>query len=169
MDRGVADHAAGAHLIGRRLELGLHEGEEPAPITEQLHDGGQDHADAGERDVADGEVEGAGEPLRGHVDDVGALEQRDPRVAAQAPGELRAPDVHRDDAGRAALEEAVGEATGRAPDIDACEARGVHAERVERTRELEPAAADVRDPPLHMDRGAGLDARGRRLEPLPAA
>ena len=59
-----------------------------------------------------------------------------------AGGELAVADVERDHARGAALEQAVGEAAGRRAEVEAVLARRVDAERVERVRELLPAARD---------------------------
>ena len=53
-------------------------------------------------------------------------------------------DVERDDARGAALQQHVGEAAGGGADVERLAAGDVDAEGVERVRELEPAAADVR-------------------------
>ena len=65
-------------------------------------------------------------------------------IAAQPPVELPAADVERDDAGRAALQQDVGEAAGGGADIERAASVRVDAERVERAGELDAAAADVR-------------------------
>ena len=71
----------------------------------------------------------------------------DARVGAQPPIELAVADVERDDAGRAALEQHVGEAAGRRADVERAAPVRVDAERVERVRELDAAAARRTDDP----------------------
>ena len=83
---------------------------------------------------------------------VEAFERADARVRREARIELSAADVDRDDVRRAAREENVGEAAGRGADVEAGEARGIEPEGVERGRELDPAARDVRMGRFGLDR-----------------
>src|SRR4051812_23404026 len=77
-----------------------------------------------------------------HVADVLALEHDDARVLADRPRELAVADVDRVDTRRTALEEDVGEPTGRGPDVERGHARGLDPERIEPLHELERAARD---------------------------
>ena len=72
------------------------------------------------------------------------LDDDDARIVAQGPVDLPVADVERDDARGAALEQDVGEAAGGGADIQRLAAVDGDGERVERVRELQPAAADVR-------------------------
>ena len=65
------------------------------------------------------------------------------RVLAQRPRQLAVAHIHRIDPRRAPLQQAIGEAAGRGADVRADPARRVHAERIQRGRQLQPAAADV--------------------------
>src|SRR5439155_5755973 len=64
-------------------------------------------------------------------------------IAAQLPIELAMADVERDDVGRAAPEQHVGEAASRGPDVERGTAGDIDAENVERVCELDTAAPDV--------------------------
>jgi hypothetical protein len=64
----------------------------------------------------------------------------DARVLPDLPRELPVPDVERDDARRAALQQAVGEAAGRSADVEADFARRFDLKVVERRRELRKAS-----------------------------
>ena len=118
-DRGIADHAAGPHVLGRRLELGLHEGEEAALPVQGGEHGRQHMLHAREGDIADRKVTASGISERGQVRDVRALEQGDAAVVAQAPGELRPAHIDGEDARGAALQQAVGEPAGGTSHIQA--------------------------------------------------
>jgi len=76
--------------------------------------------------------------------------------------ELAVADVERDHARRAALEQAVGEAAGRRAQVEAVLAFGVDPERVERVRELLPAARDESRRGAHLE----LDVVGDLLARL---
>src|SRR5688572_5886871 len=75
--------------------------------------------------------------------------------------------VEGDDPGGAALEEDVGESAGRGADIERLAAADLYAECVERVRQLEAAAADVRvilADQRHVR--LGLDLRARLADDL---
>src|SRR5262245_64197360 len=71
---------------------------------------------------------------------VGALEDAHARVAAQARVELPVADVDGHHLARARLEQAVREAAGRGPEVEAAPARRVHSEIRQRAGELLAAA-----------------------------
>ena len=85
------------------------------------------------------------------------LEDGDARVGAQARMELPVADVDRDDARRAGLEQAVGEAAGRGADIGAVAPFDVDAERVECVAQLLSATGDERRWPLDAELGVLVD------------
>ena len=85
------------------------------------------------------------------------LEHGHARVVAEPLVQLPVADVERDHARGAALEEDVGEAAGRRADVEAVEPGRVDAERVERVRELVPAARDVRRRALDLERDRLVD------------
>ena len=75
---------------------------------------------------------------------VRALDDDHARIVPKTPVELAVADVERDDAARAALEQHVGEPAGRGADVERLAAVDGDAECVERMRQLDAAAADVR-------------------------
>lgn len=75
---------------------------------------------------------------------VHALHEHHARILTQSPVEEPAPNVHGVDAGRAALQQHVGEATGRSADVGADPTFDADAELVQGWGELSTAAADVR-------------------------
>ena len=99
---------------------------------------------------------------------VGPVDDRDPVVARDAVVELPPPHVDGVDLRRTALEQAVGEAAGGGPHVEAGEAVGIDAEVVERPFELESAAAHEAGRPVEVDPGVGRDERPRLVDPLAA-
>ena len=79
--------------------------------------------------------------------------------------ELAVGHVERDHRGGAALEQAVGEAAGGGAHVEAEPALGLDAERVERVRELHPAARDERGRPRHGERRRPRPRAGRAWPP----
>ena len=79
----------------------------------------------------------------GEVAGVGFLEQANARVLAQAKIHLAIAGVDRDHARSAALQKAIGEASGRGAHVEAHQVIHVDAPVIERTLELESAAAYV--------------------------
>jgi len=72
------------------------------------------------------------------------------------------PDIEGDDAGRAAAKQHVGEPARRRSDIERAPSRRIDAERVERVRELDAAAPDIRMVGLdQLDDGVSRDRRAR--------
>src|SRR5579871_246557 len=148
----VAHDAALAHVLASRLELRLDEDDRlPARRAEPQH-GRQRDAHGDERDVADRERGREGK-LRQRAR-VRPLHHRDPRVATKTRMELSVPDVERNHASCAALEEHVREPACRRADVDAVEPRRIHAEPVEPVRQLLASAGDV--PRRKTDRELGL-------------
>ncbi len=82
-------------------------------------------------------------------------------VVADLRVQLAVADVERDHARRAALEQHVGEASGRRADVEGVEARHVDPEGVERVRELVPGARDVRRRRLDLELGVLVDLLAR--------
>src|SRR5207237_3323865 len=91
------------------------------------------------------------------VPDVDPLQYGDPRVLAEAPGQLSIPDVDRDDARGASLQQEVGEAPGRRADIKAYPSCRIDAEGIERGRELIAATADIGFDTVEVDADIGVD------------
>ena len=90
-----------------------------------------------------------------------AFVDRDARIGAQPPVELSASDVERDHVSGAALQQDVGEAAGRGADVERTLAGRIDAEGVERVRQLDAAAADVRMI-RHRDFNPRVRGDGRR-------
>ena len=174
MDRRVADDAA-RRAAAAGLELGLDERDDLAAGIQAADDRRQDEAQRDEADVDDRERDRLAEERRREVAGVRPLPADDARIAAQRVGKLAAAHVDRVHAHRAALEQGVGEAAGRRADVEADTAGRVDAERVERARQLLPAARHVRQRRGDLDRDAGArrDRRacgraGRRRRRRPA-
>ncbi len=71
---------------------------------------------------------------------IGALQHDHARVVAQRPGKLAVTDIDRVDPRGAVLEQDVGEAAGRRPDVDRDRPGRVDGEMRQRVRELDAAA-----------------------------
>src|SRR5262245_23049627 len=139
-DPAVAHHAA-PRLATRRLELRLHEHDGLPARRRELERGRQRLPHGDERDVADEELRRERQlPQRAHVQ---PLEHRYARVVPDARVQLPVPDVERDHPCCAALQEHVGEAAGRGPDVEAAAPVRVDSERVERMSELLPPSRDL--------------------------
>src|SRR6476646_1211616 len=151
----VSVDAALPHLGAAGLELRLHEHDRLPPGRTQPEDRWEREPHRDERDVADGELRSERELGQGAG--VRPLEDGDPRIAAQARVELAVADVDGNHARGTALQQDVGKATGRGADVDAVEARRIHAERVEAVRELLAATRDVRGRPVDRQLGVLVD------------
>ncbi len=119
---------------------------------------GKNLAQRDERDVDGDQVEGTGQVVGRQIAGVDVLAHDHARVGAQAPVELSVADVERDDLPRAALQQHVGEAAGRRADVERERAGDLDAERVERVREFQPPATDVRMI-RHAQRDVGVARR----------
>ena len=116
--RRIADDAAG-NEVPAGLELGLHEGHDPATGRPEAADHRpQDELERDERDVDHGELDRLGQDARRQGPGVRTLHRDDPRIGAQALGQLAAADVECVDPPGAALEQDVGEATRRGADVE---------------------------------------------------
>src|SRR5918992_3870925 len=156
---GLADDAA-LDVRAAGLELRLDEHDRlPARLGEPEHRR-QHLTQRDEGDVAGDKLRPERE-LR-EVACVHALKHDHARVVAEALVELRPPDVERDHALGAALEEDVGEAARGGADVESQASRWIDVERVERVVELLAAAGDearwLRELELHgiVDLLAGL-------------
>ena len=85
------------------------------------------------------------------------LERRHARVGAQARVQLAVADVECADPRGAGLQEAVGEAARRGPDVQAILPDHVDLERLERVRELLAPTGDEARPALDLERGGLVD------------
>ena len=142
MHVGVADDAALADVRRAGLELGLHERERTPARRGARERGRQRLGKTDERDVA-GEERGRERQRRaGDLADVRALHDGHAGILAQAQVDLPVADVERADSRRAGLEQAVGEPARGGTDVEAVLPGHVHAERLERVRELLASAGD---------------------------
>ena len=154
---GVADDAALVDVVAGQLELRLDEHDGVGAGRGAIGGGCQRGAGGDKGDVdgdqAGGRVEGR------EVADVGALHDDDAGVAAEGGGELAVADVDGVDAGRAAPAQAVAEAAGARPDVEADAAGDVDRPGVEGGGELLTAARDVGGGGAHAEVGGGREAQ----------
>ena len=139
---GRAHDAALAHPLAPDLELRLDHGQRVEALRAAGEHGGQHLGQGDEGEVGDHEVGGVGQVAGDEVAGVRALDHRDAIVGAQRPVELTIGDVEGDHVGRAALQQAVGEAARRGPDVQAPAPGDVDARRLQRVGELDPPARD---------------------------
>src|SRR3989442_7504611 len=143
MDRRVSNDPL-AHLGTTRFELGLDQRNHVATWPQDRWHDGQDLAERDERDVDDDEVDQAWQITGGEVARIEAFDDDHTRIVSQRPVELAVADVERDHARRAALEQGVGEPSGRSPDVERLASLHSNAKRVEPMGELDASTADVR-------------------------
>ena len=163
----IAHDATPRHIRLPRLELRLDQDERLPAALGEGEDRRQNGPDADEGDVAGDELRR--ERQLGEVPRVRPLEHRHALVRPHARIELTVADVHCDHPGRAALEQAVREATGRRPDIDAVEAGDVEPQNGEGVVELLPSARDEARRLLDRERGGVLHLHAGLLEAGDAA
>ena len=140
------DPASSVGFQASGLELGLDQRQESTGRIQQFNRRGEDAAQGDKRAVDDDEVgviEGWREGGTGEVAGVDPFHDCHARVAAQAPGQLTATDIHSVDPGRPMLEEAIGEASGGGSEVDGDKTLDVELEMAERVFEFDAAAADV--------------------------
>jgi len=105
---------------------------------------------------------------RGHLARVRALDDGHPRVVAKPPVELPVRDVERHDVRGAPLQEAVREPASRCAHVEAAPPGGIDPERVQRVRQLDPAARYERRRLLHAEGDVAWDELSRLRRALPA-
>ena len=159
MDGRIA-HDAVVRAAAAGLELRLHEGDDARRRARGVDaTGGRTRREGDEGHVDRRRGRRARRASRRvSVAGVRPLHRHDPRVAPERLGQLAATDVERVDAGRAALQQDVGEAAGGGADVEADEAGRVDPEGVQRGGQLVAAPGDVRLGASDRDRGV----RGRR-------
>ena len=137
MQRGIAHDAAFADLAAPDFELRLHQDDHLRHV--RLSSG----TIAGISSVA--EMKLASQTARSNVSGkssgceiarVNAFAHHHARIVPQFPIELAVADVDGPHARRAALQQAIGESAGGAPDIEANSAGDIDAEMIERRRQL---------------------------------
>ena len=164
-----AHDAAFSDVLAAGLKLRLDEQDKlalPGGLRrgERGEDGGQDERGGDEGDVHGDQANRlGGERVRLEQAGVGALHEGDAGVAAERVGDLAVAGVDGKDAGRAVLEEAVGEASGGGADVQAGEVLDGDRPVGEGAFELQAAAADVAEVVAEQaEDGVGGD-RGSRL------
>ena len=162
----IADDAAG-HIGGSRLELRLDQGHDLALAGER---GASRRARTRVSEMNDtsmtARLTGSGSATgsrrrRIEPGSVRALHRDDARIAAQHLGQLSASHVESIDACRAALQEDIGEATGRGADVETHAPAHVDPESLERRVQLLAAARHEARPLDELD----LDRRRRPSRP----
>ena len=119
MDLGVGDDAATAvDFLAAGFELGFHEKHHRRPRLAQRDEHGDHQPQRDERHVTDHEVDGSADLFDGHVPYVVPFEVRDPWIGPKALVELPVPDIERHDVTGTALQETVGEPSGRCADVE---------------------------------------------------
>ena len=155
----VTHHATFADGLAPGLELRLDERDDVAAIAQLCERWRKRETQRDERDVGDHEIHGL---FDGHtLARVHALVDDDARVLAQAPIELALPDVDGVHARGSALQQHIGEATGRRADVDGDLSGHVEAERVEGTGQLVTTARDVLGTGVDGELGVFRDRRRR--------
>ena len=160
-DGGVGHDTALAHQRSRRLKLGLYKRAKRTRRLQARQHGVDDIRDTRKRHVADSQVDRAAIAELGQLRHVGALVERHALVLAKRPIKLSATHIDRNDCGGAALEQAIGKAARGASHIEAGKARGIDTKRIERALELEPAAPNVGNTTLHVQRQARRHLKAR--------
>src|SRR5579863_4478309 len=153
-DRGMQIGVAHDALLDRaasRLELRLDQRDQSGAFLEERFHGRQDQPERDETHVDAGEIRLLCKPRGIQRANVGVLDRNDSLVAAQPRVKLSAADVDRIDAPRAALKQDVRETAGRSADIETDAVLHIESELVERRRELETAARNIRMYRLGLD------------------
>src|SRR5437867_6284498 len=144
VERRVPDDSALAHGLAPHLELRLHQRDDLAARREHAEHRGQDLLQRNKCDVDDRERRLLAEDPRVERPRIGLFHDHHAGVLAQLGVELAHADVHSVHAGGAALEQAVGETTGRGAHVEADAASDFQLEGVERVGELLAAPAHER-------------------------
>ena len=158
MDGGIPDDAViGPTATGLELRLDERNDRAASCRVETSRHRPEDLGQGDERHVRDGQRDRLGQAGGTEGPGVRPLHRDDPGIRPQRLGELSATHVESIDTRRAALQQHVGEAAGRGPDVEADEPVRIDSERVEGGRELVAAAADVRVALLDLERREGVD------------
>ncbi len=144
MNLRVSNNAAFADFAALRLELRLDQRDQMAAGARQVERGFEYLGEADEAGIAGDDIDRLGHDCGAEAAGVGLLVDDDAVVAAQFPGQLVGADVDRIDAGRAAGQQHIGEAAGRASDIERDGGSHVDREMVEPVGQLDPAARHPR-------------------------
>ena len=146
------------------LELRLDRARSPAPPAWPTAAAPAAPAQRDERHVDDDRSTRAGSRSGGAVR-MSSVDHPHPRIRRHLPVELPVPHVDAVDARRPALQQAVGETARRRPDVERGEPARIDAERVERVRQLEPAARHERHRPRAQPQlGVRVDQLARLVD-----
>ncbi len=168
MQRGVANDSPFPDLPLPHLELRLDQrhdvgGEGQQPAHRRQHQRQRD-----ERHVDGRQVGAIRKTGRLQVPDVRPLQHLHAGIGPQACGQLAVPHIHRDHPARSRLQQAVGEAAGRGPHIQADAAARIQPECLQSVLELEAAPAHKRvGGPCHLKRDFQRHRRARLLDAPP--
>ena len=133
VQRRIADDPALAHPSLADLELRFHECDDRRTAGERRdRTGSTVRSEMNERSATT--RSDRADTGRVNVADVGSLEHGHPLILTQRPRELSAADVECHDRARAALQQAVREATGRRADVETSHTGDIDPERVQRRR-----------------------------------
>ena len=135
MKCGIADDAAATDGGAVELELRLDEQNEVGARSGERDERGENFGEADKRQVG-GDKLGRFGDVRGDQKARVLFDGDDARVLAKFPSELAGGDVDGVDAKGARLQQAIGKAAGRAPDVDTDQPGGIHAEVFQRSREF---------------------------------
>ena len=138
---GIADDATFANRLTPGLELWLHQRDDIASVAKPREGRRQREAQRDEGHVSYDDVDGLFD--RDTLARVHSFVHDDARILTEAPIELALPHIDRVNAGRAALQEDVGEAAGRRTNVDRDLPGHIEPERVERARQLVAATRHV--------------------------
>ena len=142
MTAGRVAHDALVDPGTAELELRLDHRQDLAAGRQAAGDGGQHLGQRDEGDVDGRQVRPEGQVRRGERAGVDPLDHGHARILAHAQVDLAVGDVERGHARGAALQQAVGEATGRCARVEAFASRHVDAKGLDRVVELDSAARD---------------------------
>ena len=142
VELGVADDAAFGDVFAAEFELRFDQADHAAVLIQYREHRRKDIGERNEGQIHHREMHFFADVLRRHEAGVELFFDDHAWVVAQFPDQLVGADIHGMDAGGAALQQAVGEATGGSADIDADPAVGVDGEGIESAFEFESAAAD---------------------------
>ena len=141
--KGVADDAAFADLAFAHFKLGLDQGDDPGVRLHEFGDCRNHDFKGYEGYVYGDQIDGFGQHILGHAADVHPFDDGNAGVLTQPPGKLPVSDIHGIDAGCPVLQQAIREAPGGCPHIEAYLRACRQVKRVQRLLQLQASPADV--------------------------
>lgn len=166
MNGRIANHtrpAAGFGATG--FELRFDEGDD-APARPKQAGGGLQESTQRNEGTIDGHqircLKWRWEPRRGQMPRVGSFHDDHTRILTEFPRQLALTDIDGMDTDRAVLQQAIGESTGRCPEVHSRKTSHIESELPQGMLEFLAAPADIAFPRLDPDRVARLDP-GRRF------